>query len=209
MTDIKDQAMSNFEGTELEGKTEEEIYLMFEKYIGATIRRKFSGVQYIKNKHKLEQEDLFSFGCEGLISAIRTYNKESGSAFRTHVMNCIKWKIQDGIKMYSLEDDEATMSLNTPYGSEEDGMSLIDTVENKEQENETEFYKLVSDFLKNDEEVDEIFYYIVTEGLKGKTLSVISRELGMGRSSITERMKNKKGRRIKERLIWHVKENGY
>lgn len=192
----------NLVGTELEGKTEEEIYLEYEKYIGATIKRRVSGIQTIKNKYMLDYEDLYAFGAEGLISAIRSYDKNCNTSFKTYVFSKIKWKIYDRIKTDSIGHDSQTISLDSPIGSEEDNITIIDTIVSNEIEStEDDFIIRVSDALKIDEEADEDLIFIILELIRGKSIGEIAKYVKKERSTVARMLKSKKAMRVKNRLL--------
>ena len=52
----------------------------------------------------MDKNELDSYGCEGLIYSVDTYNPKSGYSFMTYACRCIKYRILDGI--YSSENKE-------------------------------------------------------------------------------------------------------
>ena len=68
--------MQNFIGTEWEGMTEEEIFLINRKLVKSTILRKFPNHKTFLKTHGLDIEDLIQIGEMGLLNAIRSYNKD-------------------------------------------------------------------------------------------------------------------------------------
>lgn len=207
--------MENFKGTEWENMTEEEVFLSNQKYVKATIARKFPNHRSFCGTHMIEIDDLIQLGNLGLLSAIRTFDPKGKSSFRSYAINCISWSITTNSKKESLRSvNTQTFELANIVSVEsntndEEETTILDTIE--AQENTSEIAEdnvlgqSIIEFLKADEEVDEEFLYIIVAKANGKSVQSIADHLGTHRNTIGRKLSTKKAMRIKERLAEFLK----
>lgn len=204
--------MQNFKGTEWEGMSEEEIFLKNRKLVKATILRKFPNHMTFLKTHGLDIEDLMQIGEIGLLNAIRSFNKDEKTQFRSYAINHIVWNITTQTKKESLRNKN-TQSFelanivsadSSADGTEGETIAIIDTIaSNDDVEADCEDKVLkeqVINFLKNDEEINERLLYTFISLMNGKSIETIANELGIHRVTLSEQLKTKKAQRIKERL---------
>lgn len=204
--------MQNFLGTEWESMTEEEIFLSNRKLVQNTIRNRFSNHPTFCKTHMIEKDDLIQMANIGLFNAIRTYNPNGATQFRSHAINCIVWSIKTLAKKESLRNLNSQTfeianitSVEKKVDFDDEEITLLDTLEANENTVETAEDNLliesVTKFLKADSEVDEELLYILIQKAKGATLQQISEGIGVHPNSIGVRIKTKKAIRVKNRLM--------
>lgn len=210
--------MNNFIGTEFENMSEEEIFLCNEKLVKATLRKKFPNHRAFCQAHMLELEDLVQMGSIGLVNAIRTYDSNLGTSFRSHAINRIAWAMQvdsrkDSLRKVNTRTSELAdiVSVEIQVEGQDENISLLDTLQSNnntslEAESNLLIEKIVEILLK-DKEVDEDMLYIIIARAKGDSMQSIANHLGCHRNSIVQRLKTKKAERIKMRLKSYL-ENG-
>lgn len=203
--------MQNFIGTEWEGKTEEEIFLSHQKLVLTTIIRRFPSNHAFCKAHMLEEDDLIQLGSIGLLNAIRTFDPNGKSLFRSYAINCIAWNISAYARKESLRTattqsyaltDIISVETKLKVGDEE--IPVLDTIysdSNTSEDAEDNVLKQsVINFLKADKEIDEDLLYILVARINGETMQSIAEHFGTHRNTITNRLKRKKSMRIKNRL---------
>ena len=204
--------MQNFIGTEWEGMTEEEIFLINRKLVKSTILRKFPNHKTFRKTHGLDIEDLIQIGEMGLLNAIRSYNKDEKTQFRSFAINHIIWNITTQTKKESLRNKN-TQSFelanivsadSSVDGTEGETIAIIDTIaSNDDVEAECKDKVLIEQvisFLEKDEEINERLLHIFISLMNGKSIETIANELGIHRVTLSEQLKTKKAQRIKQRL---------
>ncbi|MFJ7982372.1 sigma-70 family RNA polymerase sigma factor [Lysinibacillus xylanilyticus] len=211
--------MQNFNGTEWEGLTEEEIFLSNQKLVRSTIKKQFPNSRAFCDAHCIEFDDLIQMGNIGLLYAIRDYKNNGKSSFRTFAINNISWAITTQSKSESLRNINtqtfelanvvsADMKVENGEGEE---VSIVDTISSSdntsEQGDSSVLTQQVTEFLKNDPDVDDKLLFILTQRMSGESLDSIGKQLGVHRNSIAERLQTKRALRIKRRLK-HFLENG-
>ncbi len=213
--------MQNFIGTEYENMTEEEIFLLNEKLVKATIRKKFPNYQAYCQVHMIELDDLIQQGSIGLLNAIRTYENNSGSSFRSYAINNIAWYIQvntrkESLRTINTRSSEVAniVSENTRIaGDEGEEITILDTLQAKndtsvEAESEVMIERLEK-LISQDESVNEELRYILIARLRGQTMQSIAEQLNIHRNAVQQRLSSKKAQRIKNRIASYLKNGEY
>lgn len=80
----------------------------------------------------VDDPDAESFAYEALYKAIITYNSASGNAFSTYAVCVIANSLRLHIRNKTKKRQIVTISLNTPIGTDEDSIYLMDTIETKD-----------------------------------------------------------------------------
>lgn len=210
--------MQNFIGTEYENMTEEEIFLLNEKLIKATIRRKFPNYPAYCKVHMIELDDLVQQGSIGLLNAIRTYESSNGSSFRSYAISNIAWHIQVSTRKESLRtintrtsEVVGMYSVEDKIGKQEGDMCILDMLDSSsntsEEAEENILLEKIIKLLEQDEEVDSNMLYILVARAKGQSMQSIADHFGLHRNSISEKLRTKKAERIKERIRTYL-QNG-
>lgn len=207
--------MQNFKGTEWEGLTEEEIFLLHQKLVKATIRRRFPNNQSFCKTHMIEIDDLIQLGNLGLLNAIRTFEQEEASSFRSYAINSIAWNISAYARKESLRTvNTQTYKLVNVVSvedkiSENEEIAILDIIEGKENTREVAeenvFLQSAIEFLKADKDIDEELLYIIVARVNGETMQNIANHFGTHRNAIIQRLKTQKAMRVKNRLMSYLK----
>lgn len=204
--------MQNLIGTEYENMTEEEIFLLNEKLIKATIFKKFPSYRTYCKTHMIEFDDLVQQGSIGLLNAIRTYESGKKSSFRSYAIDNIAWYIQaitrkESLRTINTRSSETIgiMSVeNKIGGQDEDGISILDTLQSNndtsEEAEENILLEKIIKLLEQDEDIDSDMLYILVARAKGQSMQSIADHFGFHRNSISQKLKTKKAERIKERI---------
>ena len=212
--------MKNFIGTEYENMTEEEIFLSNEKLVKATIRKKFPNYKAYCQVHMIDYDDLVQQGSIGLLNAIRTYENNTGSSFRSYAINRIAWSISDNTRKESLRTINTRssevaniISVDAKVGGEDEELTLLDTLEAKndtsvEAESEVMIERLEK-LIKQDESVNEELRYILIARLRGQTMQSIAERLNIHRNAVQQRLSSKKAQRVKNRIASYLKDGEY
>ena len=202
--------MKNFIGTEYENMTEEEIFLLNEKLVKATIYKKFPNHKAYCRVHMIEFDDLVQQGNIGLLNAIKNYDKNSGSSFRSFAINNIAWEISTSTKKESLRNINTqstelvdVVSASMPLSEEED-LTVLDTIKsNSDTSTEAEENVMIEKAVKiveNDGTIDDVLKYILIARLNGQTMQNIADKLNVHRNAISRRLKTRKAYTIKNRI---------
>lgn len=207
--------MQNFNNTEWEGLTEDEMFLSHRKLVKTTISRRFPNNQTFCKVHMLELDDLVQLGNLGLLNAIRTFDPKGKSTFRSYAINCISWSISTNAKIISLRTvntqtfelvDITSVEMSI---SEDEETTILDTIEARENTSELAednlFKQKVIDFLKADSDCSEELLYIIVARLEGKTMTEIAEAFGKHRNIIGQRLATQKAIRVKKRLMKFLK----
>jgi RNA polymerase sigma factor (sigma-70 family) len=211
--------MNKFTNTEWEGLTEEEIFLSNRRLVKATIKRKFSNHLAFCKTHMIEPDDLIQLGDMGLLNAIRTFNPNEKSSFRTHAINCISWNISAYARKYSLRTINTqsyelanVVSVETPIGGGAEGLEesiILDILESTDSTSDVAEDNVLGhsiiEFLKADKDVDEDLLYILIARTNGETMKSIAEHFGIHPNTLGERLTTQKATRVKKRLLKFLK----
>lgn len=213
--------MQNFIGTEWENMTEDEIFLLNQRLVVATIKRQFPNRSAFCVAHMIEYDDLVQMGNIGLLNAIRTYKNNGESQFNSYAINHIGWEIITQSKSESLRNKNtqtfelvdmisADKEQNTE-GDNESSTTVLDTIQAKEETSEIGEENIlqhqVIEFLKNDKDINDELFEIIVSRINGEPMEVMAKKLGIHRNSLGERLQTKKALRVKKRLK-HFIQNG-
>ena len=196
---------------DLKGKTEEEIFEMYQRYVGATIRRKFRNIDEFCKMHMLERSDIIQLGNWGLIKGIRSYKEESNTSFKTHIINHIIWNIKTqgkGASLRSLNSQTFevadVVSANTPVGEED--VSIIDTIQSEDVTEDIKLETIIAQALLDaDTDFEKEIINIISMRLQEKTFDEIGKELGVTGRSVSKKLTTKKAKKVIDELLLKVK----
>ncbi len=187
-----------FNNTEYEGMTENEIVKASEKYVLATIAKRFPDNSKFLSQHGLDRSDIVQFGLIGLMEAVRTYDPEK-SNFETHAINHIQWSITVNSAKYSLYNvSKRTFeladidSLNQKMSDSDEDLELINFIPAKTTEEDEMKYKHIIGELE--EKLPERAYKIIQYRIQGYTLEEIGELLGSSKQAIGQSLRNYKKR---------------
>lgn len=211
--------MQNFINTEWEQLTEEEMFLEHQKLVFATIQRQFPNQKSFCEVHMIELDDLKQMGNIGLLNAIRNFKNDGSTKFQTHAINNIIWEINKQAKSQSLRNKntrsfELVDCISTDkeiQNPDSENITVMDTLY-LPREKETDYVaeenlleRDVIEFLRKDEDFDELTFFILVSRIKGTPMEEIAEQLGIHRNSAHERLRTQKVKRIKKRLEDYLK----
>lgn len=173
----------------------EKLYFEYEKYIGATIYKKFPLHKSFLAVHGLDEDDLFQYGKMGLYRACKSFNPTKGKSMRNHAIQSIIWMINDELPKDSLNnvDNKSLILLDKKslnlIVSEENGeeLSLNDVIgEEDSGYNDIE----VDDLIESLEgSINQRLFQIVKMKYKGYTFQEIGIELGVTSQACDQMLK--------------------
>lgn len=215
--------MENFVGTEWENHSEEEIFLLHQNLVDLTIKKQLPNRYEFCKLHMIDMDDLMQLGNIGLLIAIRTFDVEKNSSFRTFAINNITWNILKCTKKDSLRTTSTTSykmasitSLDAPVdcADEENETTLLDTLISNDndlsnsEDNllEEQVFKFLDSF-SNQEDAEIV--NIIKAKLKGETKRKIGRDFGISDTAVRQRLKTKKAQEIQKKLKEFIKNGAY
>lgn len=215
--------MENFVGTEWENHSEEEMFLLHQNLVNITIKKQFPNRYEFCKLHMIELDDLEQLGNIGLLNAIRTFDVEKNSSFRTFAISSIFWNIIKYAKRESLRTIGVVnykmanvTSLDAPvdYADDENETTLLDTLISNDNDFDNSednlLEKQVFEFLESfNNEKDAEIVNIIKAKLKGETKRKIGRDYGITDSAIRHRLKSKKAQEIQKQLKEFIKNGAY
>lgn len=84
----------------------------------------------LKRLRGVDEDDLAQEGRMGVYRAISEYDASRGASLTTHCYNHIHW----ALGKFTRKKDDPLLSLDAPYGDDEDGGKLLDAVEDHREE---------------------------------------------------------------------------
>ncbi len=175
------------------------------------LMRKYKDVVKIKSRYYYmagaDEDDVIQEGMIGLLKAIRQYDSEKEAGFATFAGICITRQIISAIRMADREKHKplnTSVSLSKPVGSEEEGMTLADTMMASGGES-PEALLVVKDLayyiMHNEDNVFSDFeMQVLNEMVRENDYEEIARRLGRSSKSIDNAMQRIK-RKIAEYLF--------
>lgn len=175
------------------------------------LMRKYKDVVKIKSRYYYmagaDEDDVIQEGMIGLLKAIRQYDPEKEAGFATFAGICITRQIISAIRMADREKHKplnTSVSLSKPVGSEEEGMTLADTMMASGGES-PEALLVVKDLayyiMHNEDNVFSDFeMQVLNEMVRENDYEEIARRLGRSSKSIDNAMQRIK-RKIAEYLF--------
>ena len=164
-----------FSTNQFENLTDEQVILEIQK-------GDKQALSYLMNKYKelvnikvskyfmvgAEKEDIVQEGLIGLFKAIKTYKKDKNSSFKSFANMCIERQLITAIKSSTRQKHmplNSYLSLNaSAYDNEEEnGIELINTLDNKMVEDPLETEILNLGYIKTTYTEDSVLYTDFTE----------------------------------------------
>lgn len=175
-----------------------------------SLMRKYKEIVRIKSQYYYmagaDEDDVIQEGMIGLLKAIRQYDPEKEASFATFAGVCITRQIISAIRMADREKHKplnTSVSLSKPVGSEEDGVTLEDTLTVHDGES-PEALLVVKDLayyiMHNEDNVFSDFeMQVLNEVVRENDYEKIARRLNRSSKSIDNAMQ-----RIRKKIIRYL-----